>query len=58
MRANAGELDSDPEARLQVADRTFAVGDRVVCGKNALKRLGVANAPAGPWLRSTGRPGR
>lgn len=41
VRTNAGELD--PDARLQVADRSFAVGNRVVCGKNALKRLGVAN---------------
>jgi ATP-dependent exoDNAse (exonuclease V) alpha subunit len=45
VRANAGELDSDPEARLQVADRSFAVGDRVVCGKNALKRLGRQRHP-------------
>jgi hypothetical protein len=41
VRTEAGELD--PDARLQVADRSLAVGDRVVCGKNALKRLGVAN---------------
>jgi hypothetical protein len=47
LRANAGELDPDPEARLQVADRSFAVGDRVVCGKNAIKRLGVANGTRG-----------
>jgi ATP-dependent exoDNAse (exonuclease V) alpha subunit len=47
MRTNAGELDPDPEARLKVADRSFAVGDRVVCGKNALKRLGVANGTRG-----------
>jgi ATP-dependent exoDNAse (exonuclease V) alpha subunit len=45
MRAEAGELD--PDQRLQVADRSFAVGDRVVCGKNALKRLGVANGTRG-----------
>jgi hypothetical protein len=47
MRANAGELDADAEKRLQVADRSFAVGDRVVCGKNTLKRLGVANGTRG-----------
>jgi ATP-dependent exoDNAse (exonuclease V) alpha subunit len=47
LRANAGELDPDPDQRLQVADRSFAVGDRVVCGKNALKRLGVANGTRG-----------
>jgi conjugative relaxase-like TrwC/TraI family protein len=45
MRTEAGELDLDQ--RLQVADRSFAVGDRVVCGKNALKRLGVANGTRG-----------
>jgi conjugative relaxase-like TrwC/TraI family protein len=45
MRTRAGELD--PDQRLQVADRSFAVGDRVVCGKNALKRLGVANGTRG-----------
>jgi conjugative relaxase-like TrwC/TraI family protein len=50
MRADAGELDPDPEARLQVADRSLAVGDRVVCGKNALKRLGVANGTRGTVL--------
>jgi conjugative relaxase-like TrwC/TraI family protein len=47
VRIEAGELGSDPEARLQVADRSLAVGDRVVCGKNALKRLGVANGTRG-----------
>jgi conjugative relaxase-like TrwC/TraI family protein len=45
IRTQAGELD--PEQRLQVADRSLAVGDRVVCGKNALKRLGVANGTRG-----------
>jgi hypothetical protein len=45
IRTQAGELD--PEQRLQVADRRFAVGDRVVCGKNALKRLGIANGTRG-----------
>jgi conjugative relaxase-like TrwC/TraI family protein len=38
--AEAGQLG--PE-RLAVGDRTFAVGDRVVLGANALDRLGVAN---------------
>jgi conjugative relaxase-like TrwC/TraI family protein len=33
--------------RLQVCDRAFAVGDQVVCGKNALQTLGVANASRG-----------
>ncbi len=45
LRTEAGELD--PDQRLQVADRSLAVGDRVVCGKNALKRLGVANGTRG-----------
>ncbi len=45
MRTDVGELD--PDQRLQVADRSLAVGDRVVCGKNALKRLGVANGTRG-----------
>jgi ATP-dependent exoDNAse (exonuclease V) alpha subunit len=45
LRTEAGELD--PDQRLQVGDRRLAVGDRVVCGKNALKRLGVANGTRG-----------
>jgi ATP-dependent exoDNAse (exonuclease V) alpha subunit len=40
LRAEAGELG--PE-RLAVGDRSFAVGDQVVLGANALDRLGVAN---------------
>jgi hypothetical protein len=40
LRAEHGQLS--PE-RLAVGDRTFAVGDRVVLGANALDRLGVAN---------------
>jgi conjugative relaxase-like TrwC/TraI family protein len=39
-----GELG--PE-RLQVADRAFHVGDRVVLGANAISRLGVANGTTG-----------
>ena len=38
-----------PEA-LQVGDRSFAVGDVVVCGKNALRTLGVANGSRGQVL--------
>jgi hypothetical protein len=38
-----------PEA-LQVGDRSFAVGDQVVCGKNALRTLGVANGSRGQVL--------
>jgi conjugative relaxase-like TrwC/TraI family protein len=44
LRAQAGHLGRE---RLQVGDRSFAVGDLVVCGKNALRSLGVANATRG-----------
>jgi conjugative relaxase-like TrwC/TraI family protein len=33
--------------RLQVEDRQLAVGDRVVCGRNAIAELGVANGSRG-----------
>jgi conjugative relaxase-like TrwC/TraI family protein len=33
--------------RLQVEDRQLAVGDRVVCGRNAIGELGVANGSRG-----------
>jgi ATP-dependent exoDNAse (exonuclease V) alpha subunit len=33
--------------RLQVEDRRLAVGDRVVCGHNAIAELGVANGSRG-----------
>jgi conjugative relaxase-like TrwC/TraI family protein len=33
--------------RLQVEDRQLAVGDRVVCGHNAIAELGVANGSCG-----------
>ena len=33
--------------RLQVEDRQLAVGDRVVCGQNAIGELGVANGSRG-----------
>jgi hypothetical protein len=35
------------QERLQVEDRHLAVGDRVVCGKNAIGDLGVANGSRG-----------
>jgi ATP-dependent exoDNAse (exonuclease V) alpha subunit len=35
------------QARLQVEDRKLAVGDRVVCGRNAITQLGVANGTRG-----------
>jgi conjugative relaxase-like TrwC/TraI family protein len=44
VMADHGRLG--PE-RLQVGDRQLAVGDRVVCGRNALARLGVANGTRG-----------
>jgi conjugative relaxase-like TrwC/TraI family protein len=44
LRDQAGHLGVE---RLQVGDRSFAVGDLVVCGKNALRSLGVANATRG-----------
>jgi hypothetical protein len=34
-------------ARLQVEDRRLAVGDRIVCGHNAIGELGVANGSRG-----------
>jgi conjugative relaxase-like TrwC/TraI family protein len=39
-----GRLGSE---RLQVEDRQLAVGDRVVCGHNAIGELGVANGSRG-----------
>jgi conjugative relaxase-like TrwC/TraI family protein len=33
--------------RLQVEDRQLAVGDRVVCGRNAIHQLGIANGTRG-----------
>jgi conjugative relaxase-like TrwC/TraI family protein len=39
-----GRLGAD---RLQVEDRVLAVGDRVVCGRNAIAQLGVANGTRG-----------
>jgi conjugative relaxase-like TrwC/TraI family protein len=44
LRQQAGHLGAE---RLQVGDRSFAMGDLVVCGKNALRTLGVANATRG-----------
>jgi hypothetical protein len=35
------------KGRLQVEDRQLAVGDRVVCGRNAIAQLGVANGTRG-----------
>jgi conjugative relaxase-like TrwC/TraI family protein len=42
--AKHGRLGAE---RLKVKDREVAVGDRVVCGHNALDRLGVANGSRG-----------
>jgi hypothetical protein len=44
LLATQGRLGPD---RLQVEDRQLAVGDRVVCGHNAIGELGVANGSRG-----------
>jgi hypothetical protein len=44
VMATNGRLGPD---RLRIEDREVAVGDRVVCGKNALGQLGVANGTRG-----------
>jgi conjugative relaxase-like TrwC/TraI family protein len=44
LLAARGRLGGD---RLQVEDRQLAVGDRVVCGHNAIGELGVANGSRG-----------
>jgi conjugative relaxase-like TrwC/TraI family protein len=44
LLAAQGRLGGD---RLQVEDRQLAVGDRVVCGHNAIGELGVANGSRG-----------
>jgi conjugative relaxase-like TrwC/TraI family protein len=44
LLAAQGRLGSE---RLQVEDRQLAVGDRVVCGRNAIAELGVANGTRG-----------
>jgi ATP-dependent exoDNAse (exonuclease V) alpha subunit len=44
LRDANGHLGAE---RLTVRDRSFAVGDQVVCGKNAIKALGVANGTRG-----------
>jgi conjugative relaxase-like TrwC/TraI family protein len=44
LLAARGRLGPD---RFQVEDRALAVGDRVVCGRNAIAQLGVANGTRG-----------
>ncbi len=44
LLALRGRLGSE---RLRVEDRELAVGDRVVCGTNAIRQLGVANGTRG-----------
>jgi conjugative relaxase-like TrwC/TraI family protein len=44
LMAEAGRLGPDA---LQVAEREFRVGDQVVCGRNARRRLGVVNGTRG-----------
>jgi ATP-dependent exoDNAse (exonuclease V) alpha subunit len=55
LLAARGRLGSE---RLQVEDRQLAVGDRVVCGHNAIGELGVANGSRGSSPPSTPRPAR
>jgi hypothetical protein len=54
LRAHHGQLGAE---RLAVGDRTFAVGDRVVLGANALGRLGVANGTSAE-ITALNVPGR
>jgi conjugative relaxase-like TrwC/TraI family protein len=44
LLAARGRLSQE---RLQVEDRQLAVGDRVVCGRNAISQLGIANGTRG-----------
>jgi conjugative relaxase-like TrwC/TraI family protein len=44
LLAARGRLDQE---QLQVEDLKLAVGDRVVCGRNAISQLGVANGTRG-----------
>jgi conjugative relaxase-like TrwC/TraI family protein len=44
VMANNGRLGL---ARLQLSDRSFHVGDQVVCGRNDLRGVGVANGTRG-----------
>jgi conjugative relaxase-like TrwC/TraI family protein len=44
VMAQHGRLGAE---RLQVGDRALGVGDRVMCGRNALAQLGVANGTRG-----------
>jgi conjugative relaxase-like TrwC/TraI family protein len=44
LMAEAGRLG--PQA-LQVAEREFRIGDQIVCGRNARRRLGVVNGTRG-----------
>jgi ATP-dependent exoDNAse (exonuclease V) alpha subunit len=53
LLAARGRLGPD---RLQVEDLQLAVGDRVVCGRNAIAQLGWPTAAAAPSPPSTPRP--
>jgi ATP-dependent exoDNAse (exonuclease V) alpha subunit len=55
LRQQAGHLGGE---RLQVGDCSVAVGDLVVCGKNALRTLGSPTPPAGRSPPSTPPSGR
>ena len=54
LLAARGRLGAE---RLQVEDRQLAVGDRVVCGHNAIAELGVANGSRGTITALDPRPG-
>src|SRR4029450_11357067 len=53
--AKHGRLGTE---RLRVEDREVAVGDRVVCGHNALDRLGIANGSRGAGAPPAARAAR
>jgi len=55
LLAARGRLDQE---QLQVEDLKLAVGDRVVCGRNAISQLGIANGTRGAVTAWTPRPGR
>ena len=54
LLAARGRLEAE---RIEVEDCQLAVGDRVVCGRNAISELGVANSSRGTITASTPRLG-
>jgi hypothetical protein len=55
LRDAHGQLGAE---RLTVQDRSFAVGDQVVCGRNALQGLGSPTPAAARSSPSTASGGR